>query len=431
MRILLLSHGYPPTVSGVTVVVQKLARALASQGHQVTVLTASESRQPYEVEDQGVRLLRTPSFHNPVWSEGPIPALTNRSFNRLVTELRPDVIHTHENFILAYQLLRLRRQLNLPMVASCHLVPDFVAQYLPHIALLERPVVNLLWRYMTWLLNRFDATVFPTRTHRDLFVERGLNARSVVISNGVDTERFHPPNGQGEDVDRRYGLPSGPRILFVGRLCQDKNLETLIRSLPEVLNREPAHLLLVGRGDHRPELEEMVQRNQLQGTVHFLGYVPDADLPAIYRAADLFAITSKVEVQSIPTLEALVSGLPVVAANAGALPELVRNGVNGYLAPADDAQAVGRAALRILSDPTRIKQFGQASIAIGQRHAEAHTFKAFAALYQQLIVSKWDRVSEPSWPEKKTWSTPKQEGLLQGDSIADQIRALVKRLLSG
>jgi 1,2-diacylglycerol 3-alpha-glucosyltransferase len=394
MRILLLSHGYPPTISGVTVVVQKLARALVSHGHQVAVLTASESNRPYRSEDQGVQLIRTPSFHNPIWSEGPIPALTNRSFNRLVTDFRPDVIHTHENFILALQLARVRGRLKVPTVVSCHAVPDFVAQFLPRIPWLDQAVVRLVWFYMVRVLNSFDVAVFPTQTHRDLFLDQGLAIRPVVISNGVDTNRFHPPNGQFEDVDRRYQLPAGQRILFVGRLCQDKNLETLIRAMPEISARKRAHLLLVGRGDHRPGLEELVQERRLQDNVHFLGYVPEADLPAIYRASNLFAITSKVEVQSIPTLQALVSGLPVVAADSGALPELVRHGVNGYLAPADDPRAVGQAALQILKNPSRIKQFGQASIAIGRQHAEAYTFKAFMDLYQQLVVSRWNKEYE-------------------------------------
>lgn len=394
MRILLLSHGYPPTISGVTIVVQKLARALVSHGHQVTVLTASDSKRPYRDQDEGVQLLRAPSFHNPIWSEGPIPALTNRSFNRLVMDFRPDVIHTHENFILAFQLIRLRSRLKMPMVVSCHAVPDFVAQFLPQVAGLDGGAVRLVWTYMVWLLNRFDTAVFPTKTHRDLFWEHGLTAPTAVISNGVDTHRFHPSHGQMEDVDRRYRLPPGQRILFVGRLCQDKNLETLIRAMPEIYARQRAHLLLVGRGDHRPQLEELVQELRLQKVVHFLGYVPEADLPAIYRAVDLFAITSKVEVQSIPTLQALVSGLPVVAADSGALPELVRNGVNGCLIPTDDHRAVGQAASRILGDPARIERYGQASIAIGRQHEESYTFRAFIDLYQQLIVSRWNRGTE-------------------------------------
>jgi glycosyltransferase involved in cell wall biosynthesis len=412
MRILLLSHGYAPTVSGVTIVVQKLARALVEQGHQVAVLTASDVKRPYRADDDGVQLIRVRSIHNPIWSEGPIPALTSRTLGRTVAEFRPDVIHTHENFIMAIQLVRLRRRLGVPMVISCHALPDFVAQFLPQTARLDRGAVRFVWHYMITLLNRFDAAVFPTRTHRDLFLDQGLRAGSVIISNGVDAGRFHPANGRAEDVDRRYHLPAGQRILFVGRLCRDKNLETLIRAMPEIWARRQAHLLLVGRGDHRPELEALVQDLGLQACIHFLGYVPKSDLPAIYRASDLFAITSKVEVQSIPTLQALVTGLPVVAADSGALPELVRSHVNGYLAPAIDAPAIGRAVLNILDAPGRIEQFGQASITIGRRHEETFTFKAFMELYQQLVVSRWKWTPEPIWSEERvTSNTPRQAPL--------------------
>ncbi len=400
MRILLLSHGYAPTLSGVTILVEKLARDLVERGHQVAVVTASEVKRPYRANDGRVQLIRVRSVRNPVWSEGPIPVLTNGALAHIVSEFQPDVIHTHENFIMAIQLARLRRGVGVPIVLSCHALPEFVAQFLPGAAKLDQLAVRLTWRYMIALLNRFDTVVFPTKTHRDLYVKQGLWTNCAVISNGVDTGRFYPGDDWDEELEKRYDLPEGQRILYVGRLCRDKNLETLIRAMPEIRALQQAHLLLVGRGDFSPKLEELVRELGLQACVHFLGYVPKSDLAAIYRASHLFAITSQVEVQSIPTLQALVTGLPVVASDSGALPELVRSHVNGYLVPALDPRAVGQAVVSILDTPGCLKRFGQASIAIGRRHEQTFTFKEFLELYQKLVVSRWERGAEPIWPER-------------------------------
>jgi len=406
MRILLLSHGYAPTLSGVTVVVEKLARDLLERGHQVAVVTASEVKRPYQAEDNGVPLIRVRSVHNPVWREGPIPVATRRSLAQIVAEFRPDVIHTHENFIMAIQLARLRRRLGIPMVLSCHALPDFAAQHLPEVGRLNRRSLSIVWRYMILLLNRYDMVVFPTRTHRDLYVNRGLWTDSAVISNGVDTRHFHPAKGKVEDAEQRYHLPEGKRILFVGRLCRDKNLEPLIRAMPEIWQRQRAHLILVGRGDYRPELEWLVQELGIDHCVHFLGFVPESDLPAIYRASHLFAITSTVEVQSIPTLQALVTGLPVVGADAGALPELVHNHINGFLVPPHDTPELSQKMLAILNSPELLYRFGQASITIGRHHEERHTFKAFVELYQQLVVSRWRWSPQPIWAGQREVLAP-------------------------
>ena len=113
----------------------------------------------------------------------------------------------------------------------------------------------------------------------------------------------------------------------MSRLARDKAIDVLIRAMPAVRAEVPtACLLLVGRGDYRPALEQLVEALGLEEAVRFLGFVPEDDMPALYRACACFAIASTYEVQSLPTLQALATGLPVVAADAVALPEMSRMG---------------------------------------------------------------------------------------------------------
>jgi glycosyltransferase involved in cell wall biosynthesis len=201
----------------------------------------------------------------------------------------------------------------------------------------------------------------------------------------VDTTRYRPANGQPDgDVEARYHLPAGPRILFVSRLAKDKEIDVLIRAMRHLHAQVGAHLLLAGRGDDRPRLEELTAELGLEHCIHFLGFVAEEDMPALYRAVDLFAIASRVEVQSIPTLQAAASGLPIVAANALALPELVHDGVNGILVPPGDSQAMTRAILTILQDSELAARLGQESLAIGLAHAEERTFDKYEKLYEEL-----------------------------------------------
>jgi glycosyltransferase involved in cell wall biosynthesis len=383
MKILMLSHGYPPVISGVTLVVQKVARAMVRRGHQVTVVTASDRGPEYQDHDEGVQLIRVRSVPNPFWSEGRLPFLSYDGLQAIVAEVRPDVINTHDSGLLGAQLYRLDHEKGqVPELLTCHYLPRYVTHYTSIGDPVEDVVEDIAWEISIRMLNGFDHVVFPTQTQEQAFIEEGLEVPSTVISNGLDTDRYSP-NGAGDgDIEERYDLPPGPRILAVGRLAKDKKLDILVRAMGQIRSGHQAHLLLVGRGDDRERLQDLVDQLELQERVHLLGFVPEADLPALYRQVDIFAIASDVEVQSIPTLQAAATGLPIVAAKAAALPELVKTGTNGYLVPPDDPAAVARAFGEILDDRELAESLGRASLELGRQHAEKKTFDAYEELYR-------------------------------------------------
>jgi len=387
MRILMASHGYPPVISGVTLVVQKVARAMVRRGHQVTVITASDQKETYEHEDEGVRVLRRRGASNPWWKEAPIPFIAQKDLDEIVAETRPDIIHAHDSGLLGVQIARLNNHKHLPRVASCYFVPRFVARYLSWNDEPQEVIENVALAYSVWLYNQFDCVVFSTEAHREFFIHDGLDVASTVISNGVDTERYHAGDDGVREVEARYNLPAGPRILFVSRLARDKEIDVLIRGMKHLSGPQQAHLLLVGRGDEREALEELRDELGLQECVHFLGYVPEEDLPAIYRASDLFSMMSIYEVQSIPTLQALATGLPVVAADAVALPEIVQDGINGFLVPPRNPEALATAWMSIIQSPEMAAHMGRESLVIVREHAETYTFDQYESLYREAIAA--------------------------------------------
>lgn len=383
MRILMLSHGYPPVISGVTLVVQKVAREMVRRGHNVTVVTASDSGTEYRDHDQGVELIRVRSVPNPFWSEGRLPLLTYDELQEIVAEAQPDVINTHDSGLLGVQLYRLEHEEgHVPELLTCHYLPRYVTHYVNVGDLVEQVLEEVTWEVTMRIINGFDHVIFPTRTQKQAFVEEGLEIPSTVISNGLDIGRYNPTGPDGKEIVGRYQLPPGPRILVVGRLAKDKKIDVLIRAMRQVTSTHEAYLLLVGRGDDRERLQEVAESLDLRDTVRFLGFVPEEDLPALYRQSDIFAIASDVEVQSIPTLQAAATGLPIVAAEAAALPELVETNTNGHLVPPDDPTAFATAIREILDDPALAERLGQASLDIGRRHAEENTFDAYEALYR-------------------------------------------------
>jgi 1,2-diacylglycerol 3-alpha-glucosyltransferase len=379
----MLSHGYPPVISGVTLVVRKVAREMVRRGHEVTVVTASDRGPAYHDEDQGVRLRRVRSAPNPFWSEGRLPLLTYEKLKDVISEVQPDIINTHDGALLSMQLHRLEREkCQVPELLTCHYLPRFVTYYVHAGNVIERVVEDVAWDFTMRMINGFDHVIFPTRSQQQAFIEEGLGKPSTVISNGLDICRYSPSAQPDKEIEIRYGLPPGPRILFVGRLARDKKIDVLIRAMPLIWSAGRAHLILVGRGDARQQLTDLARSLDVQNYVHFPGFVPEEDLPRLYRRCDVFAIASDVEVQSIPTLQAAATGLPIVAANAAALPELVEHNRNGYLVAAGKPAAFAAAIQKILDDADMAARFGQASLEIGRRHADEYTFHAYERLFR-------------------------------------------------
>jgi glycosyltransferase involved in cell wall biosynthesis len=382
----MFSHGYPPTLSGVTLVVQKIARAMVERGHAVTVVTASEKNLPSQCEHQGVQLERILGIPNPFWWEGPMPFIFPSAIHRIADRFKPDIIHTHDNGYQSLVLPMVEWDASQRLITSCYTLPTFFTQFLKS-GTLESRINSMMWNYYLNNLGHYEHVVFCTRTHERDFLAHGLRPPTTVISNGVNIQRYHPGKEPGEDIVSRYNLPPAPRILSVGRLMKDKRLDLLIKAMRVVCNAQEAHLLVVGRGSERRHLKKLIQKLHLEPYIHLLGYVPEQDLPALYRACDLFTIPSMVEVQSLPALQAAVTGLPIVAADSAALPELVLHGKNGFLVNPLNPSEIGDAILFILSHPVEAKKMGDVSLEIGCAHDERFTFQAYENFYCNLASS--------------------------------------------
>jgi glycosyltransferase involved in cell wall biosynthesis len=213
---------------------------------------------------------------------------------------------------------------------------------------------------------------------------------SFVIPYGVDEKRFTPDRSRGEAWRRELGVPAGaPLVLSVGRMVTKKGYPVLMEALPAVLEAHPdAHVVLAGGGDRLAEFR--TQAAKWPGRVHLPGTVLRDRLSDLFRAADLFVLPAVHDAQGnvdgLPNviLEAMATGLPVVASGISGIPLAVRDGVNGRLVPERDAGALAGALRELLAAPERVRRMGAAS----RREVEERlTWKAVAARYREAYVA--------------------------------------------
>ena len=333
MRVGIFTNAYRPIISGVVNSIDLIRKELLRQGH-VPFLWAPGFR-GYREEHAGV--FRYPSLSLTRQVQYPL-ALACRCRN-----LRPfqlDVLHTHHPFLLGDTARAYARQLGIPLVFTFHTQYE---QYCHYVALPQEPLRRLTRWAVLRFARRCDLLIAPSPLIADWLRERGLKVWTETVPNAIDLSRFK----RASPV--QLGLPEGSRLaLYAGRLGVEKNLEFLLEAFVAVAGPRD-HLALVGDG---PELERL--RALAVPRVHFPGRVDYQDMPAWYAAADLFVMSSVTEVKPLVVLEALASGLPVVAVAACGTADTVTDGHDGLLSPCEQPafQDVLRRALTM--DLTRL-----------------------------------------------------------------------------
>lgn len=385
MKILLGADTYPPNVNGASTFTHSLANSLAARGHEVHVVCPSGDGPPATRTVGGVIEHRVQSYRYPLHDSLRIctPWQALPAVDRLVRELRPDVVHSQSHMLVGRAVLRSARRHGVPSVATNHFMPGNVLGYLPLPKALYGPVSRWCWNDLGRVFGWADAVTAPTPLGVAVMEENTTVTGARAISCGIETDKYWR-------ATQASAAPMTPTILFVGRLDAEKHVDQLIKAVARFPLDRPVRLEIVGTGDRRAPLEALAARLGLGDRVKFLGYVDDDELLRTYGRASVFCMPGVSELQSIVTLEAMSAGKPVVAADAVALPHLVHPGENGWLYTPGNIDELSDRLLSLISDPALRRRMGAASRKIVERHSIAATLDSFEELYRQ--VQPTDRV---------------------------------------
>ena len=389
-RVLIGTDTYPPDVNGAAYFTARLARGLTERGVEVHLLCPSPTGHPHVVERDGVvehRLRSMPSLaHESVRLA--LPAGVRGHLNRLLDRLRPDAVHIQNHFLVGRMLAGAAHDHGVPVVATNHFMPENLFDHLRMPWSLRPYAARLAWWDLNRILGRVEHVTTPTPTAARLLREQGFIHPVEAVSCGIDLDRFRPPPEGSVVAERlrlraRFGLPDRPTMLFVGRLDEEKRVDELVRA---VARTSDVQLVLAGQGAHRERAEELARSEGVADRVRFLGFVAHGDLPDVYRCADVFTIAGIAELQSIATLEAMASGLPVVAADAMALPHLVEEGRNGYLYEPGDPDALADRVESVLTTERERPRMGAHSRLMASRHRLEDSLERFEHIYVDASV---------------------------------------------
>jgi 1,2-diacylglycerol 3-alpha-glucosyltransferase len=341
MNIGMLTDVYRPVINGVTNFISLAKREMELQGHRVTVFTfGNRETNPDEagvVSSPAVPLADT-GYH--------LSLAFSREARERLQEM--DVLHAHHPFISGRLATRYGRIYNLPIVFTNHTRYDLYARsYLPAVP----PMLTqlMLESYMPAFTALCDLVIAPSSGIRGVLRELGVKKEIRLIPNGIDLGRIRHP--AAEVTRAELGIDENAAVLmYCGRLGPEKNVDFLLEAFQGVSEAMPdGHLVLVGGGPAAPRLREQASTYR---HVKFVGQVPYEAVAGYLAIADVFVTASVTEVHPLSVIEAMASGLPVVAIRSPGIEDTVRDEVDGYLS-SENLCSFTAMLVKILMEPER------------------------------------------------------------------------------
>jgi glycosyltransferase involved in cell wall biosynthesis len=369
MRIAMFSDAYWPRINGVTVSIDAYSHALMRAGHEVVIVCSSypESMDTQRITIRGAarnrepQIIPVPSLPLAISNEDRIAQIHKMGWvSKQLESFRPDIVHINAEFAIAEFGFNYAKRHKLPIVYTFHTPwEEYVGNYFPVLPVhLLKFIVRRIHKF---ILKRTHVIIVPTPQIEELVKHYKVGKETFLLPTGIDPGCFsHTPlevAGFRGIMEQMYPPLRDRRILlFAGRVTKEKNVGFLLNILPDIVKEHPeAALLIIGNGPYLLELQEACERLKLQEYCVFAGYLDRNDLALAYAMSDIFVFPSLTETQGLVTIEAMVSGIPVVA--IGSMGTLtVMGGDNGGFMVQNDEAEFTRRVLDLLEDPELYKR---------------------------------------------------------------------------
>jgi len=392
LRILIGADTFLPEINGAAIFAARLAAGLVKRGHDVHIVAPSPTGRKHtgfetiEGEQIMVHRLHSWRWYPHPWLRFAIPWRIEQNSARILDEVKPDVLHFQSHIVTGRGLSNQAQKRGIRIVGTNHFMPENLMDHAPIPRFMQQWAIRQAWAAAARSFNRASAVTTPTRKAAD-FLEAATGIPGIIaISCGINMADYTPS----------FEPRTDNLIVFVGRITGEKQLDKLVRAFAVLDPALDARLELVGGGDQEQQLRNLANQLGVGDRVKITGYVEVSYLRGALTRATVFAMPSIAELQSIATMEAMASGLPVVAANAMALPHLVHDGDNGYLFEPGNVEDLAARLTEVLTLPEdELQALKKSSMKIVEAHDIERTLDTFERLYRGDIVTEDSVIERP------------------------------------
>ena len=383
MNIGLFTETYYPEINGVATSVYTLKNELEKRGHNVYVFTTTTPGAPEHEHN----VFRVPSIPFIFITERRVGVFYQPKLAHTIRKLNLDIIHTHTEFSLGIFGRIMAKELKLPIVHTYHTIYEDYTHYLTRFKALDGRAKAFARTYSKVCCNTVEQVIVPTEKTKELLMTYNVHSDISVVPTGIDLHKFDPAQYSDKDVNElkeKYGIkPEEKVLLYLGRVSQEKNVEEIVSAMPEYMGiRKDAKFVIVGSGPALEKLENMVKGFGLSNRFVFTGSQPWDRIGLFYRLGDVFVSASKSETQGLTYIEAMASGLPVVARKDKCLEDILAEGKNGFTFTDKEGLFRGLDQVLYLDKTTR---FSENAINMVQKYSTQEFAHQVEKVYQQVM----------------------------------------------
>jgi glycosyltransferase involved in cell wall biosynthesis len=364
LRIAVVTETWPPEVNGVAMTLAKLVQGLSHRNHDVQLIRPRQTKSESPLNDASLEEVLMRGMPIPRYPELKLGLPSKKTLVKTWTLRRPDVVHIATEGPLGWSALQAAKVLKLPVTSDFR--TNFQS-YSKHygVGWLRKPIVAYLRKFH----NATACTMVPTRELMRTLSENGF-ANLKVVSRGVDTKLFNISK-RDTSLRRSWGATDNTKVLIsVGRMAPEKNLDQVLKTYEALkLKGQAFKLVMVGDGP----LKEQFQKRYPE--IIFPGMLSQSNLAAYYASSDLFIFPSQTETFGNVTLEALASGIPVLAFDCAAARDWVQTGVNGWLVAENNPEGFAAQAMAVFNSKGLLDQITKST-------------------RQQVVHLDWDQIAE-------------------------------------
>lgn len=331
MNIGLFTETYYPEINGVAASVFVLKEELEKQGHNVYVFTTTSPGAPKNEKN----VYRVHSLPCILISDRRVGMLYQRKIAAVIKKLNLDIIHTNTEFSLGVFGRIMAKELKIPIVHTYHTIYEDYTHYVTKGIILDNKAKKAVRAFSKLCCNSVDEVIVPTEKVKELLQTYHVKKEIEIIPTGINLDKFNEFRYSNEEIDKlraEYGIRKTDKvILYLGRLSQEKNIEELLRYIPAYLEKHSeVKFLMIGGGPDSSHLKEMVKGVPGEKSILFLGEKPYDEIGKYYQLGDVFVSASQSETQGLTFIEAMASGLPVIAKEDRCLEGILSEGKNGF-----------------------------------------------------------------------------------------------------
>lgn len=343
MRVGIFTESYPPLVNGVSTSILMLEHALTKLGHEVFIITVSDNKKDYVLENNG-HILRLPSvnlancYDYKMTSVYPIKAVN------MIKKMNLDVIHSNVEFTVGIFARVVSEQLSIPLVHTYHTNWEDYTHYITKNKKILDDICKKLLKYLVVFFEDKTVTelIVPSNKIYNLFKDKYKFTKNIhIIQTGIETSKFYKEKFNLKDINslkKKLGIKKKDFVVMtVSRLAKEKSVDRIINNHKELVKKySNMKLLIVGDGPDIDKLKDEAKSLGVSDSVIFTGKVPLSDIPIYYQLGNVFVTASKSETQGLTVVEAISSSLPIVAVKDDSFVNSVIEDFNGFVFTDDE-----------------------------------------------------------------------------------------------